>query len=143
MNTTVQAASYAAHPKYKLLVAVWAVMAALFAWQLRRGLDPETLLFLAIALGLLFWYGRGWGARVTLEARRLRLYRPLAADTVVEFRQLADVHAEGRFGQSILLHYHPLAADGRIELDEIRSLALPALLEQDALLETLTQQVPR
>ncbi|MCC6165812.1 MAG: hypothetical protein IT329_01165 [Caldilineaceae bacterium] len=142
MDTTAQATEYAAHPRYKALAGVCAAMAALFGWQLRQGIDVGALLFLGAALALMLWYVRSWGSRVTLEPRRLRLQRPLDADTVVEFRQLAGVSEEGRFGQSILLHYHPLAADGRVELEEIRSLALPALQGQAALLEILTQQTP-
>lgn len=137
------AVTYRAHPRYRLLALAAALLALLLAWDLRRGVEPGGLLFFGVALGLAAWYGREVGSRVTLETRRLRLQRPLAADAVVEFRQLAGVSEEGRFGQSILLHYHPLAADGRIELEEIRSLALPALQEQAILLEILTKQAPR
>lgn len=142
MNDTIATTHFAAHPRYPLLAGVSAVMAALFGWQLRQGTDRETLLFLGITLALMLWYGRGWGSRVTLEPRRLRLHRPLDRDKVVEFRQLVAVQAEGRFGQSILLHYHPLAANGLVGLDEIRSLALPTLVEQATLLDILQRQVP-
>lgn len=141
MSSIIETARYAAHPKYRLLTGLWAGMAVLFLWQLRRGLDTGTLLFLLIALGLTAWYGRNLAGQVTLEERHLRLQRPFVPDAVVEFRQLASVGEEGRFGQSILLHYHPLRGDGLLELDEIRSLALPALVNQAGLMALLTRQV--
>ncbi len=141
MDTPVPAARYAAHPKYRLWAAAWAAVAGVSAWQLRQGIDAGALLFLGIALALLVWYGREVGSTVTLEGRRLRLHRPLAADAVVEFRQLAAVHQEGRIGASILLHYHPLAADGLVALDNLRSLALPALVDQEELMGILQKEV--
>lgn len=141
MSSAIEMTRYAAHPKYWLLTGIWAGLAVLFLWQLRRGSDTGALLFLLIALGLTVWYGRNLMSRVTLEDRRLRLHRPFVPDAVVEFRQLAAVGEEGRFGQSILLHYHPLRGDGLLELDEIRSLALPALVNQVGLLALLNEQV--
>jgi hypothetical protein len=136
------ATTYRAHPRYALFTLIAAVLALLFAWDLRRGVEMGGLLFLGVALALLVWNARGWGSRVILEPRRLRVQRPLSRAAVVEFRQLAAVNAEGRFGQSILLHYHPLAADGLVALDEMRSLALPALREQATVLDILQKQVP-
>ena len=44
---------------------------------------------------------------------------------------------EGRLQRVILLLYHPLCADGQMDLDDLHSLALPALEEQTDLLEIL------
>lgn len=133
---------YRAHSRYRLLTLAAVALALLFVWDLSKDVEAGSLLFLGVALGLFFRYGRVLGSRVTLEDRRLRLQRPFAPDVVVEFRQLAAIHEEGRFGQSLLLHYHPLTAAGLVELDEIRSLSLPALVAQSELAEFLDKQVP-
>lgn len=135
-------AIYSAHPKYRLFVLTCAVLAVLFIWQLRQLFDIGAVLFLVIAVGLLLWYGRMMGSRVVVEETRMALHTPLARPKVVEFRQLAGVSEEGRIGQSILVLYHPLAEHGLVELDEVRSLALPAVQDQEALLATLAKQVP-
>lgn len=133
---------YRAHPRYRLFALICGLLALTFGWELSRGVEAGALVFLGVSIGLLAWFGREVGSSVTLEGRRLRLHRPFAADTVVEFRQLAAVHQEGRIGASILLHYHPLAADGLVTLDEIRSLALPALVDQEELADLLQREVP-
>jgi hypothetical protein len=133
---------YLAHPKYRFLVLACAVLGVLFAWQLRAGFEVGTALFLIIILGLLVWYSQALGSRVVVEPTRLVLHRPLATTRAVEFRQLAGVSEEGRFGQAILVLYHPLGEQGLVVLDEIQSLALPTVRNQDALLAMLVEQIP-
>ena len=68
---------------------------------------------------------------------------PLAQPLQVQFRQLAEVSEEGRLQRVILLLYHPLCADGLVDLDDLHSLALPALEEQTDLLEILQARTPQ
>jgi hypothetical protein len=66
----------------------------------------------------------------------------LAAPQQVQFRQLVEVSEEGRFQRVIVLLYHPLRSQGLVELDDLRSLALPALEAQTDLLELLQTRTP-
>jgi hypothetical protein len=140
--TDPSAAVFKAHPRYRLFTLAAAALAALFVWDLRDGVEIGSAIFLAVCVGLALWYGRAMGSRVEVTHDRVTLYAPLSAPATVEFRQLAGVSEEGRWTQAILLLYHPLADQGLLDLDEIRSLALPAVEEQPRLLATLDQQAP-
>jgi predicted secreted protein len=115
---------------------------ALVVLLLRR---PELVgvLFAIFAAGLLFFALRGLGSRVEVDDHALTLLRPLSPPQRVEFRQLAEVSEEGRLHRVIVLLYYPLHSDGLVDLDDLRSLALPALEDQYALLELLDSKVPR
>jgi hypothetical protein len=135
-------AIYRAHPRYRLFALICVGLVLLFAWQLWHKFEAGSAIFFVVVLGLLAWYGRAAGSRVEVDPTRLTLYTPLAAPRSVEFRQLAGVSEEGRMGQAILVLYHPLREHGLVELDEIRSLALPAMTDQETLLAALARQVP-
>ena len=81
-------------------------------------------------------------SRVEVDDRGLTLLQPLASPQQVQYRQLAEVSEEGRLQRVILLLYHPLRPDGLLDLDDLRSLALPALEEQSDLLEILQARTP-
>ena len=53
-----------------------------------------------------------------------------------------SVSTSGRAGNALILLYHPDRGDGMLDLDDVRSLVLPALDEQDALQSYLEAQVP-
>jgi hypothetical protein len=135
--------TYATHLLYRLLAALSIVLVLLFAWQLFNRWDWGALLFLGIA---------GWSAlrciilmssKIEVTEDRVQVLAPGAAPREVEFRQFSAVYEEGRGLKSILLLYHPRADSGLLELDEERTLVLPAVNHHEELLAALTAKVPR
>lgn len=134
--------TYRPHARYVLITAVAVLSIPALIWLLLRGVDLAGVLFLLFAVGLLFFAVRGLLSRVEVDERGLTLLQPLARPQAVQYRQLAEVSEEGRLQRVILLLYHPLRPDGLLDLDDLRSLALPALEEQSDLLEILQARAP-
>lgn len=138
---------YAVHMRYWVGAALALLMVGLFGWELGRAaqrgaVEVGTLLFAAVSVGLLL--RNAWFAfsRVEVDAEQVTLHRPLLPARRVIYRQLADVYEEGRRGKAILLTYHPRRADGLYELDDLETLALPAVADHDALYAILAAQTP-
>ncbi|MCB0085149.1 MAG: hypothetical protein KDE47_29615 [Caldilineaceae bacterium] len=136
--------------RYWLYATAGALIALLYGWELAgvlRGSFPlsallERLLFLCVGLGLLGWGLYTVRGRVVLAKDRLIWHKPVGAPEVVQFRQLISATEAGRFGTSLALLYHPLRPDGLVDLDDARSLFLPTVGEQDALLARLQEKIP-
>jgi hypothetical protein len=60
----------------------------------------------------------------------------------VEFRQLDDATVAGRVAHRIVVTYFPLRDNGLLDLDELRSLTLPAVDHQAELLALLESKRP-
>jgi hypothetical protein len=125
-----------------LITGIAAISVLALLWLLLRRLELASVLFLLFAAGLLFFAVRSLFSRVEVDEPGLTLVRPLSQPLQVQFRQLAEVSEEGRLQRVILLLYHPLRPDGLVDLDDLHSLALPALEEQSDLLEILQARTP-
>jgi hypothetical protein len=134
--------SYTGHSFYRLLAALCVILILLFAWQLSTRWDWGALLFMAIAAWSAFRCVRLMWSRVEVTDDRVRLVAPGASPREVEFRQLSGVHEEGRGLKSILLVYYPRISTGLLDLDEERTLLLPAVNRHAELLATLAAKVP-
>ncbi len=134
--------TYRPHARYMLITGIAAISVVALLWLLLRRLELASVLFLLFAAGLLFVAVRSLFSRVEVDEHGLTLVRPLSQPLQVQFRQLAEVSEEGRLQRVILLLYHPLRPDGLLDLDDLHSLALPALEEQPDLLETLQARTP-
>ena len=134
--------TYKTHLRYRLYLLAGLVMAALLVWNLVHTVEPGTILFIGICLLLVVWNVSASLSWVAVEPDRVILHGPFGGARAVEFRQLLSVTEEGRFGHAILLLYHPKLEQGLLDLDEVRSLALPAVADQEQLLENLSKRVP-
>ena len=134
---------YRPHPRYVLMAGIAAVCLALLGWQLLGRADLGLLLFFGVALGLLFFALRGIGSRVEVDALGLTLFRPLSPPLRILYRQIVQVTEEGRLQRVLVVLYYPLAADALLDLDGVRSQALPALDDQAELLDLLQTKTPR
>jgi hypothetical protein len=133
---------YMAHPRYRLFALGSAVLAMLFGGDLLRSFEVGALLFFCVCLGIAVWYARTMFSQVEVGRDRVRVNRPYAAPQEVEFRQLVSVAEEGRMGTAIMLSYHPKSAQGLLDLDSVQTLMLPAVVNQEALYNHLSRQVP-
>lgn len=139
---TASPTTYRPHSRYVLITGIAAFSVLALIWLLLRRVELASVLFLLFAGALLFFAVRSMLSRVEVDNHGLTLVRPLAAPVQVQFRQLAEVSEEGRLQRVILLLYHPLRGDGLVDLDDLRSLALPALEEQSELLAVLQARTP-
>lgn len=143
------------HPtsRYAVMAAAGVAIGLLLLWQLlapmRNGV-PFTLqhllsgegLFTATSLVLAIYFARQAATRVMLTEQAITRTIPLGAAQTVELRQLMSVSESGRAGNALILLYHPRRDDGLLELDDVRSLVLPALQGQEELCTYLEAQVP-
>lgn len=149
-NATETSVYYTPTTRYWLYAAAGGAIALLFGWELLVTLrQPSTLssllerlLFLLVGVGLL-----GWGlytalGRLLLTSESVVWKRAAGAPKVVHFRQLINASEAGRFGGSVTLLYHPLQQDGLLDLEDARTLFLPALRHQDELLAHLQEKIP-
>jgi len=135
--------TYRAHSRYVLIAGVAAICVALLGWWSLQHADLAALLFLGLAAVLLFFALRGIGSRVEADAAGITVQRPLAQPLRIQYRQVAQVTEEGRVQRVLVLLYYPLGEDGLLDLQALRSLALPALEEQSELLAVLQAKTPR
>lgn len=73
-------------------------------------------------------------ARVELENELLSVSMPLRAPKQVHLRQLVGFERSGRMGRALILRYHPMDEQGRLDIANEDFLGLPPL-EQQADLE--------
>jgi hypothetical protein len=134
--------TYNTHPRYRIFALVSLLLTGLFAWDLLDGLEPAIGLFAVVCCGLFLWYVRAMLTSVVLSEDRVVLHVPLSQPRAVEFRQLMTVSEEGRIAREILIMYHPTCEQGLVDLDDVRSMSLPVMVDQTSLLATLNDRVP-
>ena len=76
-------------------------------------------------------------ARVDLDDQAFSLHMPLKKPRQVALRQLISFERSGRMGRALILRYHPMHDDGRIDIEEELFLGLPPLEQQYDLEERL------
>jgi hypothetical protein len=133
---------YRPHSRYLLYLLITLGASAYLAWMLLRAFDTVTAFIFALCLACAIWSAWNLFSVVTVDAKGIRVESPLGRAACVDFRQFAEVAPGGRFLPTIVVIYHPLRGDGQLDLDEFRSLHLPAVEERDTLLEYLQQQTP-
>ncbi len=144
---------YKPHPRYRWMALGSGLLFLLFAWNLMAPMirsgqwstvsyDVGTLFFMAAAIGIAVWQGRMALCRVVLTSQAVSLSAPLAQVRTVEFRQLSSVSESGRGGRVITLLYHPIGVNQLVDVDDLKGLALPEVVDQDSLLDSLEERVP-
>ncbi len=133
---------YTSDLRYKFIALLCLFFVFGFAWNLIRLFALETLFFLVLSLAVVVWSVLAMLNYVEVGADTIVLFAPLQASRPVRFRQLISVSENGRFNPVITLIYHPQRADGLLDLDRVQSLILPALTEQQELLDRLEASVP-
>ena len=118
-----------------------ALVALLFAWEVGRSFAWPTLFFLVIAMAFAAVNLRWAVTQVELTPAGLTCHRPFATPLHIDFRQIVAVAEAGRMTNGISLIYYPLAANGLIDLDNPRSLFLPAVERQDELLAIVQREI--
>lgn len=112
----------------------------------QESLNVGALFFMGLSLAVAGWQWRAARTRITLESDRVRVAVPWSTPRTIEFRQMLSVVQEGRVNPALLILYHPHtdrhSEGGLLDLDAVQSLSLPAVENQQALLERLEGQIP-
>lgn len=139
-------ARFTPSPRYWLLAAAGMGAGLLFAWELRRGWAWEPALLAALTLGTALWALRQATTAVSVETAangQAVIVRRLGSGAHrVESRQIFDVGEAGRMVRIVSLLYHPLLPGGRLDVDSVRTLALPALRDQHVFLAAVQPGAP-
>jgi hypothetical protein len=128
--------TYPATSRYALLTGAGGLAALLCAWSLTRQFDWITLIFLCGCLFAAFSFAVQWRSMVELDPKGFWLRSPLRTQRV-EFRQLDGAVEAGRMARGIVVTYHPLHANGLLDLDDLHSVTLPAVEQHAELLALL------
>lgn len=133
---------YVARRIYSALTLLGVVVTLLFVWTLLQAFDWFALIFLTMAALFAIINLRWMLTRAELTPSGLTLHEPLLSPTHIDFRQMVVVYEAGRALPGISLVYYPLAGNGLVNMDEPRTLFLPALENQEELLSILNREIP-
>ena len=145
---------YKPHPRYRWMALGSVLLFLLFAWNLmapviRSGqwatvnLDVGTLFFMAAAIGIAVWQGRMALCRVDTDVTGRLLVRSLGTGS--DMSSSASCPASPKAGAAdavITLLYHPIGVNQLVDVDDLKGLALPEVVDQDSLLDSLEERVP-
>jgi len=133
---------YRAASIYLFLLGASILAVLVCVWSLWVQFDWITLIFLFGCLYAAWTFGVQWRSRVALDLQGLSLHAPFQSQRV-EYRQLDAAGEAGRLVRRIVVTYHPLRDNGLLDLDELRSVTLPAVDQQIELLALLEAKRPR
>ena len=144
---------FSPHPRYRWMALGSGLLFLLLGWNLVspmvRGeslivseVDRGLLFFMVVAAAIALWYLRLALSRVSLSPSEVTLHGPLMATKTVSTQQMTGLSVSGRSGHAVTLLYHPSGRNDLIDPDEIASLTLPEVDDQDALLAELESWVP-
>lgn len=128
---------------YAVVMVLGIAVTALFGWELWRSPGLGELLFMGVGAGLTLWSLRAQTSQIAMMPDSLCLTRPWQEERCVAFRQLVSVVEAGRINPVLLLAYHPVQANGLLDLDSVETLELPAVRGQATLLARLQASTPQ
>lgn len=133
---------YAARRIYQIFALIGVLVTLLFVWTLTQTFDWLTLLFLVFAALFAIFNLRWMFTHAELTPSGLTLYEPFDQTTHIDFRQMVTVYEAGRIVPGVSIVYYQLADNGLIDMDEPRTLFLPALEDQQEFLRILHHEIP-
>ncbi len=131
------------HPLYRWLTLGCLLLTGLLGWNLRKGLQGDELFFFTIMVAITAWFGHTLFSQIRVNERAIVLQTALRGVREVEFRQVVSVMETGRFMKSVSLLYYARQPDGLLDLDQVNHLLLPAVVDQETLLTTLSARIPQ
>lgn len=129
------------HPLYRWLTLGCLLLTGLFAWSLIDSITLEEFFFFLLSATISIWFGNALFSRIQLQERTITLHSPLRGVQAVDFRQVVSATEAGRLLHSLTLLYHPRQPDGLLDLEQIKHLGLPAVVDQDQLLATIEAHI--
>ena len=115
-----------------VLLALALVIDIIFAPDRNKGLVLVIVLIVALLTVPLAW------TKVMLDRDRLTVQSPLRKPRAVDLRQLVQMEESSRLWHSLILRYHPVDKQGRMDRNSEAFLHLPPLEDQPAFEERLS-----
>lgn len=128
--------------RYALYFLAATVLVVMFVFSLVARFDWGSLFFLGVGLVAMAWAGDQLLSRIEVDVAELRLRKPWRRPRAVAFRQMDALHPAGRLFPALVFTYHPVQPDGLLDLQDIHTLTLPAVEEQELLLHLLRARAP-
>jgi uncharacterized protein (DUF58 family) len=132
---------YVASRIYRLLTLVGLAVALLFVWTLTQLFDLISFAFFLAAILFALMNVRWLLTRVELTPSGITRHDPISAPQHVDFRQMVTVSEAGRITPGVSIVYYPVAESGLVDMEEPRSIFLPAMEKQDELLAILHHEM--
>ena len=123
--------------RYALYFIVTTTVVLLFMVSLFARFDWGSLFFLGVGLVGMGWSGDQLLSRIDLDVTELRFRQLWRQPKQVAFRQMDSLHIAGRLFSVPVIAYHPLETDGLLDLQDLLTLTLPAVEEQELLIHLL------
>jgi hypothetical protein len=128
---------------YQFLFTLPALLSLAMLIELIRRPSAESAVMVMACVALsLVALPRGW-ASVELLDDQVTLHMPLRRPVAVHLRQLIDYEVAGRGWRTLLLRYHPMDDQGRLDIANQEFLSLVPLRDQYVLEERLEAVVGR
>lgn len=142
MKTSDDPRIYNAHRRYGVMAVLGLVVALLFAWSLSARFGWFDLIFLSVTFLFALVNLRWLFTRAELTPGGLTVHEPLAPPQHIDFRQMVAVFEAGRALPGLSIVYYPLMTSGLVDMDQPRTLFLPAMERQAELLSVLQHHTP-
>ncbi|MCE7979918.1 MAG: hypothetical protein DYG89_01895 [Caldilinea sp. CFX5] len=133
--------TFAPHPIYRWLTLGGLLLTGLLGWDLFNIITPEEFFFFLLSVTITLWFGNTLFSQVRLDERTIALQTPLRGVQQLDLRQVVSATEAGRLQRSLALLYHPRQPDGLLDLDQIQSLRLPMVVDQENLLAAIEARI--
>jgi hypothetical protein len=137
------AQTFAPHPIYRWLTVGALLLTGLLGWDLFDIITPEEFFFFLLSVTITLWFGNTLFSQVRLDERTIALQTPLRGVQQLDLRQVVSATETGRLQRSLTLLYHPRQPNGLLDLDQIQSLRLPVVVDQESLLAAIEARIPK
>lgn len=137
------AQTFAPHPIYRWLTLGGLLLTGLLAWDLFDTITREEFFFFLLSVTITLWFSNALFSQVRLDERTIALQTPLRGVQQLDLRQVVSATEAGRLQRSLALLYHPRQPDGLLDLDQIQSLRLPIVVDQEILLAAIEARIPK
>jgi hypothetical protein len=132
---------YRASPRYWVLAVAGLGATALLLVDMLRGVRWDTVLFAAVGVIGGLWALWMATTRVYVADDGLVVKR-FTASYKIDYRQMLSADRQGRVLGVLSILFHPRRADGLIDTEQVGSMLIPALVDQDQLIDLLAQRIP-
>jgi hypothetical protein len=104
-------------------------------------MSGEEWFFFGVSAAVTLWLGRALFSRVQLDEQGITVAMPWRKAQQIAWRQVVSVNEAGRFFRGLSLLYYPQQANGLVDLEQVYSLVLPAVVDQEQLLEAIEARI--
>ena len=135
--------TFAPHPIYRWLTLGCLLLTGLLAWDLFDTITVEEFFFFLLSVTITVWFSNALFSQVRLDERTIAVQTHLRGVQQLDLRQVVSATEAGRLQRSLALLYHPRQPDGLLALDQIQSLRLPMVVDQETLLAAIGARIPK